>query len=257
VEFGKRVLKLQEEHLTSTWAYKHHFAPHHPHSTELFQAKVLAYATSTWVSHSTAFQEFVKFCDSRQINPLEVTPHSVNVFLLVLAQNGKSIGAIENIMNSMSFCFKFLFLEDVLASSIVSPIKTFVDKVCPKQTNLKAPFAHREVRKLWDYIESKYNNLSEVPFVDLRTFVLAVIQYSSFCRFSDLAVVKLSDIVFDLDYFKIVIQNFKTDQAGHGQEAYVLKSVDKIWDPHMLMCLYLQRLDSYNIDDLYVFPPLQ
>jgi hypothetical protein len=96
-----------------------------------------------------------------------------------------------------------------------------------------------------------------VPLVQLRTFVLAVIQYSSFCRFSDLAVVKLTDVIFELDYFKIVIQYSKTDQAGHGQEAYVLKSVDTVRDPHMLMCLYLQRLDTYNIDDLYLFPPLR
>jgi hypothetical protein len=256
VEFGTRALRLEEDQLTATWAYKHHFGPQHPHANELLQAKVLAYAVSTWVSHATAFQEFLKFCACRSLQPLEITPQSVNIFLLVLAQNGKSVAAIDNIMNSVSFCFKFLLLEDVMANKLVAPIKIFVDKVCPRKTNLKTPFAHREVRKLWDFIERTYVNLSKVPLVILRTFVMAVIQYASFCRFSDLAVVKLSDIVFDLDYFKIVIQYSKTDQGGAGQDAYVLKSVDNHRDPHMLMCLYMQRLDSYNVDDLYLFPPL-
>jgi hypothetical protein len=132
----------------------------------------------------------------------------------------------------------------------------FVAKVCPKNSNLKQPFGSFEVRKMWNYIEKKYPALSRVPIVTLRTFVLAVVQYHSFCRFSDLAVVKLSDVVFDVDYFKIVIEYSKTDQAGAGQNAYVLKSADKLRNPHMLMCLYLRELDSYDVPDLFLFPPL-
>jgi hypothetical protein len=44
-----------------------------------------------------------------------------------------------------------------------------------------------------------------------------MVQYSSLCRFSDLAVVNLDDIVSQLDYFKICIQYYKTDQKGEGQ----------------------------------------
>jgi hypothetical protein len=131
-----------------------------------------------------------------------------------------------------------------------------VAKVCPKNSNLKQPFGSFEVRKMWNFIEKKYPSLSRVPIVTLRTFVLAVVQYHSFCRFSDLAVVKLSDVVFDVDYFKIVIEYSKTDQAGAGQNAYVLKSADKLRNPHMLMCLYLRELDSYDVPDLFLFPPL-
>jgi Phage integrase, N-terminal SAM-like domain len=140
VEFGTRVFNLNRDHLQDTWAYKHHFGPHQPHASELFQAKVLAFATSTWVSHANAFQGFVKFCDIRGINPLEVTPQSVNIFLLSLAQQGKSVASIDNMMNSVSFCFRFFLLEDVMASNLVSPVCTFIGKVCPKVTNLKAPF---------------------------------------------------------------------------------------------------------------------
>jgi site-specific recombinase XerD len=256
VEFGVRVFKLEVSHLQDTWAYKHHFHQQVQDSSKVFQAKVLAHAVSTWVSHANAFQEFLKFCVLRSVNPLECTPQLVNVFLLSLAQSGKTIGAIENICKSMSFCFKFFLVEDVYQNDIVGPVRKFVEKVCPRRVNLKAPFADREVRKIWNYIECKYKNLSAVPIVQLRTFVLAVIQYASFCRFSDLAVVKLDDVVFDVDYFKICIQYSKTDQAGIGQEAFVLKSVDIVRDPHMLMCVYLQRLDSYNVQDLYLFPPL-
>jgi hypothetical protein len=45
-------------------------------------------------------------------------------------------------------------------------------------------------------------------------------------------------------------------QAGHGQECFILRSVESLRDAHMLMCVYLQRLDSSNVQDLYLFPPL-
>jgi hypothetical protein len=102
-----------------------------------------------------------------------------------------------------------------MSDPIIAPVKKFVFKACPKRSNLKCPFGAVEVRKMWNKLESKYVNLSNVPIVELRSFVMAVTQYSTFCRFSDLSVVKLDDIIFDIDYFKIVIQYSKTDQCPH------------------------------------------
>jgi hypothetical protein len=192
----------------------------------------------------------------REINPLECVPQSYNLFMLSLAQKGITVAALDNKCNSVSFCFRFFMLRDITADPVIGPIKRFTLKVCPKSSNVKSPFGGTEVRKIWDHIERKYSNLSQVPIFELRTLVLTVMQYKSFCRFSDQAVVKLSDVIFDIDYFKIVIQYSKTDQNGSGQVAYVLKSVDRLRDPHMLMCLYLHRLDSYDVDDLFLFPPL-
>jgi hypothetical protein len=69
--------------------------------------------------------------------------------------------------------------------------------------------------------------------------------------------VRLSDVIHTVDYFKITVQYSKTDQKGTGQDVFVLKTVDKSRSPHMLMCLYLQRLDTYDVQDLYLFPPVE
>jgi hypothetical protein len=256
LEFGANVFKIPVEYLQATSAYRRYQQLRSADAKKLFQAQVLAYAPATWYLHSNSIQAFMKFCEVRGINPLECTPLSLNIFLLTLAQAGKSLAVIESNCNAITFCLKFFGLRDIVKTLPVEPVKSFIAKVCPRNTNLKAPFASAEVRKLWNLIECKYKNLSAVPITELRTFVLAITQYSSFCRFSDLAVVKLSDICFDIDYFKIVIQYSKTDQAGSGQNAFILRSVDCVRDPHMLMCLYLQRLDSYDVQDLYLFPPV-
>jgi site-specific recombinase XerD len=208
------------------------------------------------VNHAAAFREYNKFCDLRDINPLERVPHTVNLFLLTQAQKGVTLSSIESKCAGISFCFRFFLVADIMSDPVIAPVKKFVFKVCPKRSNMKAPFGAVEVRKMWNKLESKYSNLSKIPIVELRSFVMAVTQYSTFCRFSDLSVVKLDDVVFNIDYFKIVIQYSKTDQAGHGQESFILRSADSPRDAHMLMCVYLQRLDSYNVQDMYLFPPL-
>jgi site-specific recombinase XerD len=226
-------------------------------AAELFRARVMAYAPSTWTAHASSFRPFRNFCESREIGLLNCTPPSLNLLLLSLAQEGKSIHSVESTITSISFCYRFYLQRDITQDVMLAATKKFVAKVCPTVSNLKSPFGSHEVRKLWDALDAKYDDICKMPFVELRTFVLAVIQYSSLCRFSDLAVVKLDDIVFQLDYFKICIQYSKTDQKGSGQSAFVLKSVDAVRDAHMLMCIYLQRLDSFDVQDLYLFPPLK
>jgi hypothetical protein len=256
LEFGLKVFGLDEDTVTSTPAFRHHQQLPRHEADELLLAKILAYTSATWASYTNPFKEYTKFCSVRGINPLESTSHILNVFLLSIAQKGKTMAALDKLCNSIGFTLRFFRFEDFTQSDSVQPIKKFLSKVCPRKANLKAPFGSVEIRKLWDRIERKYPGLSQIPFVELRTFVLAVMQYSTFCRFSDLAVVKLSDVVHEFDYFKIVIQYSKTDQAGTGQDVFLLKTVDRLRNPHMLMCLYLQKLDSYDVQDLYLFPPV-
>jgi hypothetical protein len=240
-----------------TQAYRFHAALDPEEAKVLFIARVLAYAPATWSNHASGFKVFRDFCQQRKIAPTECTPMTLNVFLLYLAQIGKSIQVVENTLASISFVFRFYMLPDITKDPLLDATRRFVTKVCPKVSHLKAPFGSYEIGKLWDYVYKTYNSIMDMPFHELRTFVLAIVQFSSFCRFSDLSVVALDDLVFDVDYFKITIRVSKTDQAGSGQTAYVVKSAVKGNDAHMLMCTYLQRLDSYSVPNLYLFPPLQ
>jgi hypothetical protein len=120
---------------------------------EVLLAKILVYAPSTWAAHASAFKEFQKFCEVRSINPFECVPHMLNVFLLSLAQKNFSMTAIDSKLNSIAFCFKFFMVYDITKDVVVEPIKKFVMKVCPRNTNLKKPFGSVEIRKCWDFID--------------------------------------------------------------------------------------------------------
>jgi site-specific recombinase XerD len=256
VEFSEKVFGLQKNLIEETPAYKQHRDLPQKEADELLLAKILAFAPTTWANYTNPLKEYTKFCTDRSVNPLESGPQTLNLFLISTAQKGKTLSSMEKLCTSIGFTLRFFMVPDFTQHDAVQPVKKFLSKVCPRKANLKAPFGSVEVRKLWDHMERKYPGLSWIPLVELRTFVLAVTQYSTFCRFADLAVVNLSDVVHELDFFKIVVQYSKTDQTGQGQDVFILKTADRYRNPHMLMCLYLQCLDSYDVQDLYLFPPV-
>jgi hypothetical protein len=87
---------------------------------------------------------------------------------------------------------------------------------------------------------------------------MIVLQHATFCRFSDVRQLKLSDLIHEVDYFEIKIRYSKTDQAGVGQTVYLPKTKHTDHNAHMLMCLYLEKIGTLNNDqDCYLFPPLQ
>ena len=85
--------------------------------------------------------------------------------------------------------------------------------LCDHGNNRKEAFGSTEVRLLWNQID-KNGGLHKTSLGDLHTFVMTVFQHVSFCRFSDLSSLQQKDIMYEVDFFKIYIKYFKTDQAG-------------------------------------------
>ena len=189
----------------------------------------------------------------------ECTPYIINLYLLLLAQKGRMFGTVEAFLSALSFCFQFYLVRDFVQDKMILDMKRFVAKVCTHGHNKKEAFGSTQVRLLWNQIDV-LGGLHKITLLQLRTFVMTVFQHVSFCRFSDLRSLRLADVLHEVDYFKIHVRYSKTDQAGLGQTVFIpkLDSVHK--DPHMLMCLYLHRLDEKSADapgDMYLFPPLK
>jgi hypothetical protein len=254
LEFATKLLKLPVASIASSALYKQMEERTDAQDVQLFQARVLAYATSTWISHANAIQVFVQFCATREIDIFECTPYSLNLFLLHSAQQGKTFGSLQRFLSALSFVLRFFNAADIVQDPTVYELKRFLAKVCPHIANKKQPFGSVEVRALWDKIADQPGGFAALSQADLRTFVMIIVQHASFCRFSDLQ----NDLIFELDYFKIHLKYSKTDQAGIGQTAFVPKIRDSVYDPHKLMCLYLQLFpqEGPEATEIFLFPPL-
>jgi len=259
IEFGTKVLGLQANHLVNTPAFDLEFKEEPEDVDNLFKARVLAYAPSTWNSNASAIKGFLRFCESRELSPFECTPSILNLYMLKAAQSGKSVSFFDNFLKSWSFVTKFFMCTDYTHHHSVKEMKKFAQKACTRKSNQKQPFGAAEVRKIWDKIDTE-GGLEKLDFKDFRTFMMAVFQHRTFCRFSDLKNITLADVFHNVDYFKIHVKFTKTDQQGRGQWLFLPKECDVFRDSHMLMCLYVHHLDL-NVDipspHVYLFPPLE
>ena len=257
MEFGICALGFSESELRSMPAFRLTETQDQEEADLLLCSKVLAYSNSTWSRYISVLKDFQSFCRIREVNPLDCTPSTLNIYLLHLGQNGKSIGRIETFVAALSFFYKFYLIRADVVDLAVSPILRFLKKVCPRKSNKKAAFGSTQIRVMWDAINAKKGGIENLNPVELRTFVIAVFQHATFCRFSDISQLKLSDLFYDLDYFKVSIQFSKTDQTGIGQVAFLPKASSGVRDPHSLMCLYLSSVHQDQNDSVFLFPPFK
>ena len=61
----------------------------------VFKARVMAFALATWKRYASQLRNL----RNRNINPLECTPSTVNVFLLRLGQTGATSGCVDSFLS--------------------------------------------------------------------------------------------------------------------------------------------------------------
>jgi len=148
IEFGTKVLGLQANHIVNTPAFNLEFQEAAEDVDNLFKARVLAYASSTWKSHASVIKGFISFCNGRELDPFECTPSILNLYMLHSAQSGKSKGLFDSFLASWSFISKFFMCTDYTKDSSVKEVKKFTEKACSKKSNTKLPFGAAEVRQI-------------------------------------------------------------------------------------------------------------
>jgi integrase len=260
LEFAEKVLGLLPVDAINTPAFDLEFSEKVDDVDNINRARILGYALTTWQGYAAAIKRFLEFCKARELSPFECTPSVFNLYLLKEAKTQKTVSFFQKFLDAWSFTARFFLCNDVTKDQAVQDIKRFVEKACPRKINKKYPFGVDEVRQLWDAIDSKRGGVNNLDQKELRSFMIAVFQHQTFCRFSDLKNIKLEDVFYDLDYFKIHVKYSKTDQGGKGQWLYLPKLSSDYRDPHALMCLYIHHLElDVHVPSpyMYLFPPLE
>jgi len=102
-EFGAKGLGLPVQWLQSTTAYASFQSQEE--AVKLLQVRVLAFASLTWLWHTSSIKKFVHFCEQREVNTFDCTPFKTNLFLLNQVQD--SFGTISNFLDRLSFVLRF------------------------------------------------------------------------------------------------------------------------------------------------------
>jgi hypothetical protein len=222
-------------------------------------SRVLAFAENTWKKHISAIRSFLEFCKLKNKSVFECSPLHINLYLLTEAQNKKSFGSLESFLEAYAFLTKFFNMPNVATDTVVNDVKKFCAKVTVQKTNKKDAFGIDEVRKLWFGSLKNDGDFEKWSKLKLRTFVLAIFQHKTFCRFSDTQNILLENVQFNTGYFKILVQKSKTDQSAKGEYVYLTKVSYAKMDAHLLFCKYLQIMgfEDCNSNNTFLFPPLK
>ena len=202
-------------------------------------------------------KSFLIFCESRSIDILPVNRQSLTLCCVEMAKTGKSVQTIENTVKSVNFLSNFFGCRMSLSENCIKYLLKFIAKVCLKTSNAKDAFQSKDILQLYRRIIEE-GGLSSLSFVELRTFAMLVFSNQTLCRFSDCHVIKLTDLEYSVDFFKVKIQQSKTDQEGLGQHV-ILPNKSGELNPLVTFCLYLHALDinCSTEKDLYIFPPMK
>ena len=90
-----------------------------------------------------------------------------------------------------------------------------MQKVCPMLVRKKVLLDLSKFANAGIKFVSKFGGIQNLTKLELRTFVMAVFQHKTFCRFDDITKVQLSDILQHLDYFSVRICCSKTEPKGN------------------------------------------
>jgi hypothetical protein len=149
-------------------------------------------------------------------------------------------------------------MTDYSKERAVRDVLKYVEKVAVKNCNKKNAFGEAEVVKCYDSLVKKFGLLQNWSKLQLRTFVMAVFQFKTFWRFSDVQKIKLKNVQYDKEFFKFLISTSKTDQRGDGEFVYLTSSVNDTLNVFSIFCTYLHVMDfdSVKSENVFLFPPL-
>jgi hypothetical protein len=79
----------------------------------------------------------------------------------------------------------------------IHDVMKYIEKTGTRNTNQKAGFGESEILKTYSCYRSKFGSFEKWPLLESRTFILAMVQTVTFCRYSEIQNVELADVIFN------------------------------------------------------------
>ena len=169
-------------------------------------------AQSTKKKYESSFKSWSKWClTSAFIKPIPATEYFVALYLLHLSKTANTISTVNDAMYAISWAHQLAGFPDPTKSFLVKTVRESADRTIVHIVNKKEPITPHTLF----LIVQKYAH-ETASLLDLRLATMCLVSYAGFLRFSELANIKRSDIVFNSDHIVILIKKSKTDKYNIG-----------------------------------------
>ena len=224
-----------------------------PLRNKCFKGVLLRFTVNTLKKHVPYAQKYFKFCLDYSFSTLPVDQCCLELFLIQSRDDGKS----KTCLNSFIFAVNFvtsIFGYSKNFSVTFRYITRYLDKFSVVRKLNRKGFRKDSLVVLWNRIFNA-GGFKCLTKLELRSFVMVNFCYYTLSRFDCITKIRLVDLHFEDDFFKVLISSSKTDQNAEGQ--YIFLPKKSFHCPFKLLCNYIHIFDFDNMQNPFLFPPLK
>ncbi|BDA47359.1 probable integrase/recombinase xerD homolog [Coccomyxa sp. Obi] len=212
----------------------------HPDVQKLLGALPAALASSkadsTMKRYAPLWQRFVQWCKERELPFLPSTGTVVALYLLAIAQTGKSHSSIKCNSAAIAAFHEFSSSAKVTEHPLVCAVRNYARRVLPAGENRKEPITWEKVEQanLWLAGQAQsLRNLSLATAISLG--------FCGFFRYDDLSHIRVNNLkLVGESLLEIRLDSRKNDQYREGS-LIVLSAIESYSCPVKSVALLLQR----------------
>ena len=174
--------------------------------------------------------------------------------MISCVQEGASESVSNNVYSAVLTFASVLGNVNLTQSELLRDVRAYIKKSAIKKHKERDPLLYEDLKKIVK--NTDWSNL-----VNARDTVLFVVAWHSFLRYSDIRVIKVSDISVERDHFTLFISKSKTDPSGEGQTVVVARNQSEL-DPWSLVRWYMEKMEFSSLSanekqSTFLFPHIE
>lgn len=187
--------------------------------SKLPQYCVLSHADSTRKKYEYAFRAFCKWSNLHKLPSLPATDISVSLYLIHVSESSKSSSKINEIVYSVSWEYILASLADPCKADLVN----FVHEGSHRKEGNLVTKKEPVTPEIFSKIVHNYGN-ENYDLKNVRVATICLLCYSGFQRFSELANLRSSDIIFFSSHVTLFLLKSKTDIYREGRNVVIART---------------------------------
>ena len=182
-----------------------------------------------------------------ELQPFPAKATSVMFFITSMVQRGESLSKTIQTFYSINFLHNITGTKNPCKNKTVKAALESARRILSKPVKKKEPIKPKHIRQLVKILAVDAKNLP-----NYRILAICTLAFAGFFRFSEVANLRRSDIVFHRNYLKIFIEKSETDLYRDGAHVLVAKT-GSISCPYSILSKYIELAGISSSSQEFLF----
>ena len=190
-------------------------------------------AATTRTAYASAWRQWERWCQARELPPLPAAPQAVAAFLVERAETGLTYGSIEMAFSAITHAHQREGLPAPATDITLRRVRRGLRRMLgTSPRNPAHPLTPAEIGQI-------VNTINPSTTSGTRDRALILLGYAAALRPSELAALALDDLQHRLDGLLITVRRSKTDQEGRSHVVAVVPGRHQHTDPLTALTTWL------------------